>query len=236
MHNYIDENTFFLARIAQMPFSVLNTFTLEKTLAMREKLLVHKEKRETLLNELSEMIYELIKVSEENDTQKSLLGLKRDLYNNRLSKVIKFSRDSLPMNTQNKVVQFIDLSQLISKQTIQLENMFRNEIISKRVDLKSILSSHEFRKGLQLSNKQLYGRLFKYLEYDNKIEALPKKLRNSEISLLNYLSRMVYKPSPFGAFAGLSHGVFSNLQENRVLIETNSQFSSCRLNISFFEK
>ncbi len=121
MHNYIDENTFFLARIAQMPFSVLNTFTLEKTLAMREKLLVHKEKRETLLNELSEMIYELIKVSEENDTQKSLLGLKRDLYNNRLSKVIKFSRDSLPMNTQNKVVQFIDLSQLISKQTIQLE-------------------------------------------------------------------------------------------------------------------
>ncbi|MEK4553473.1 lantibiotic dehydratase [Bacillus sp. FSL M8-0473] len=88
-------------------------------------------------------------------------------------------------------------------------------------------------KAIQVSNTQLYENLLEYLQ-DNQSHP-PKKMRNIEQSLINYLSRMIFKPTPFSSFTGLNYGFFSQ-EDSSFEINTKESKGHTRINMVYLKK
>ena len=71
--------------------------------------------------------------------------------------------------------------------------------IKKEEDLKFYLEDPKFQEALLLASPNLYNKLFDYLNNELKREKDKKTL---PYSLLQYISRMTSRCTPFGLFAG----------------------------------
>ena len=78
--------------------------------------------------------------------------------------------------------------------------------IKKEEDLKFYLEDPKFQEALLLASPNLYNKLFDYLNNELKREKDKKTL---PYSLLQYISRMTSRCTPFGLFAGVSIGSFN---------------------------
>lgn len=60
-------------------------------------------------------------------------------------------------------------------------------------------------------------------------------MRNIEQSLINYLSRMIFKPTPFSSFTGLNYGFFSQ-EDSSFEINTKESKGHTRINMVYLKK
>jgi hypothetical protein len=102
---------------------------------------------------------------------------------------------------------------MVRTPTLQLLN--KGNEITKEEDLKPYLEDPKFQEALFLASPNLYNKLFAYLNNDLKREKDKKTL---PYSLLQYISRMTSRCTPFGLFAGVSTGSFN---EETSLIRSN---------------
>ena len=101
--------------------------------------------------------------------------------------------------------------------------------IKKEEDLKFYLEDPKFQEALLLASPNLYNKLFAYLNNELKREKDKKTL---PYSLLQYISRMTSRCTPFGLFAGVSIGAF-NEETNLVRTAYDSFKKMTRLDMNY---
>lgn len=202
---------YIFTRFAALPVKRLNTLIIPDThhqLNTWQKITdFHKICNENLCSQL----YTLIEKSSDNLEQKRLLNLKRSVYNNRqnaLTMVQKIQPETFELFKE--YWQEWQNANVVYKEFLQLwEAEFQNYQSSHRKEIKKLIGEYPFRNGILLSSKDLYDQL------DDFAKTLPSVNKDSErieFSVLRYLTRMVYKTSPFSTFTylGLTKTVASN--------------------------
>lgn len=224
-------NSKFLMRIAGLPIEVIDNLTFYKSIKINEeykKLLMDIDNK---ITEITDSLYTMVNETTDEETKKKYVTLKRDIFNKRYNKLKSYELDEFPDSIKEETNRLISMNNSAVQLKNNLNLEFNKEILEKRNIIKDYVSKEEFLRAVQVSNRALYNRIFDYLECDK--EVLPKKLRNSEISLVNYLTRMAYKPTPFSTFTGLSYGGFSN-KKSEFNLDTSNKFCFCQINITYF--
>ena len=217
----------FLVRSAGIKLDEISFYTMSKTLNKKKEYDKYKEKNQLLRDELAEELFLYISQAT-NDTIKNIcLNLKRNIHNERVEKVKKSNIDFLPCNIQKLLGLWIEAKKEEESKREVIEETFINEIEEIRKKIKQLcVSNIQFLEGILIANFDLFNRMKEYIEQD---EIKSRKLKNTEISLTNYISRMAYKPSPFASFSGVSYGKLGRLNYY------NNDYSlakSVRINIS----
>ena len=194
----------FLVRIAGITLDELDFYSMFKTLEYRKKYKQKELELQLLENELTEKLYLFIQQISDQDIKKVCINIKRDIHNRRTRKVKKYELlQLLPSEIGSLINEWIDMQNNMQLEKEKLNIIFKNEIRCIRKKIKSFCTvNNEFIEGLLVANFDLYNRM---LEYTKQEEITSRKLKNTEISLTNYISRMAYKPSPFASFAGVSY-------------------------------
>lgn len=221
----------YLIRANALPYSALDKLEFTKTIAVQSDIVEMEAVAESLVDQLSEVLYKKIRESSCVAEQKSLLNLKRDIYNNRYKKVINNDIDKLSGAMRVPLVSWIAKKNEIDEKKLELESMFQTECSEKREIIKGICANNLLQTSILLSNYDLFQRLQIYLKHEDS--KMSRKIRNTEISLLNYISRMTYKPSPFALFAGLNYGQVG--EEPYIESKPKKNTNQCVINISFFK-
>lgn len=199
------EEQMFLVRVANLSLEEMNFFSMKKSLEMKREYIVLAKQEEQYSKELTNYLYCLIHGIEDEALKKMCLNLKRDIHNGRLKKIKKYNVDNLPSQCRAMLDKWILLKNNLNKKNIELDLIFKKEIAEKRKQIKSIcLGNKLFSEGILIANYDLYIRMQEYLQREG--EEFDRKIRNTEISIINYLSRMAYKPSPFATFSGVTYG------------------------------
>lgn len=202
----------FLVRIAGMGIDSLTNITFNESLMYLEDLEKFDQEIEELTDCINNELYTYINENKNSKNIKDFINLKRDIFNRRIQKVKKCNPETLSKDMFSNIKSWINLVENYNQKEKEFHSTFNTEILNKRDILKSYFSDSDFINAVQLSNYQLYERLLEYLNF--KEEKLPKKLRNAELSLFNYLNRMIFKPTPFSSFTGLDYGFFRNEEES----------------------
>ncbi|MGV7002169.1 lantibiotic dehydratase [Priestia megaterium] len=190
------------------------------------------EEIRVLSEEISEMMHQHIRMTEEASISKKLINLKRDIYNLRINKVKKSDLENVNNFIRTKINKWIEKVNTYEDMKRKTEDIFKKELSNKRNILKSILRDEKFIKAVQMSNINLYKNLIEYLEDENDI--LSKKMRNTEQSLINYLNRMIFKPTPFSTFTSLNYGFFKD-ESSKIEINTQRYSSYVRSNLIYLK-
>lgn len=210
----------FLVRVANLSLEELNFFSMKKSLEMKRECMVLEEQVVQYSKELTDYLYSMIHEVADEAAKKICLNLKRDIHNGRLKKVKKYNVDNLPSQCRTMLDKWILMKNNLIKKSNELDLIFKDEIAEKRKKIKYICSENKlFSEGILIANHDLYIRMQEYLYQEGDLD---RKIRNTEISIINYISRMAYKPSPFATFSGVTYGKIGNL--NRY----SSNYKICR--------
>lgn len=166
-----------------------------------------KQLKETLCNDL----FDFISGSNDAEIQNIVQNLRRDIYNERKLKNSKISKalEVLPEALNNMLLEYIDLVQDLKSKAQSGEEIYVAELQQGRQELKKLVDSEQLKMGLILSSRTLLNRLDSFQK--RPVEKFRKKEHQIEQSLLQYLTRMYAKTSPFSTFTNLSLGT---LQED----------------------
>lgn len=227
-------NNSFLMRVAGLPLRVSEVFTFSNAVKHYDEYKTLTEKLDTISTALTDDIFAYISSIDNELEKNSFLNLKRDIFNKRVKKVERYSIKTLPEAIQKQLAEWKDIIKQIKHKELAVEDVLNRELKEKRVELQKHFSDKEFIKAIQLSNFSFYNRLLEYTSFEDMGKKLPRKLRNTELSLINYLNRMIYKPSPFSSFSGLSHGKFVN-DKTKVTLDRDKSHSFCRVNMSYLK-
>ncbi|MEK5295756.1 lantibiotic dehydratase [Bacillus sp. FSL R5-0659] len=190
-----------------------------------------KEQSSKLTNEL----YYFVKNNNEVIDTKKLLNLKRDIFNLRPEKIEKYDLKDVSSEIVQDINKWLELMNRYNLGKKKLKDDFDSELIKKRTLFKKIINDDSFIKAIQLSNVHLYDRLLKYLELDDKELKISKKNRHAELSLVNYLNRMILKPTPFSSFTGLGYGFFEEKEQTSIKLDLNHINSYVNLNLVYLK-
>jgi hypothetical protein len=206
-----DVSSDFLLRVAGLPFEAVDALRCTETACWAAQVMaleaVLEEKRDRLVEALHQAVHEY---AADSVVQRSLLNLKRDVFNRRAPKheykarsaVACLQEDDRPL-LDEWLTQRSALSRLMQEGGRVLED----ELQAKRVMLKSCVQDEGFRRGLLLSSATLELDLDLYLKAPN--QKLNRRLRLVERALLLYLLRTACKTSPFSTFTSVASGSFA---------------------------
>lgn len=162
------------------------------------------------------------------EVRSALIGLKRDIYNDRLPKT-EFPAQALEQPTD--VLAATDAAQLRtwfefrSRQEPLLAlagEMLASELTSSRMLLRKMLRNRAFRRGLATASASLSHELDSYLNREcDEIH----RLRQVERSLVRYYSRCAMKLSPFSAFLRTSLLRIGGTESKRAEAHTHHSLS-----------
>lgn len=162
--------------------------------------------------ELIKSIYSHIKkYNPTGELKLSLINTKRNLFNNKKLSV-KDNIKIYEMCQESSIVA--GLKNLISNKNrkSKLQNEVENEFTSNHIDILKLIidlsNNEDFLKGIALSSTSMYQSIVRYGE------KTPNKLRTKDrkfiTSLLKYLTRTVYKTSPYSYFCIQGIGEITN--------------------------
>ncbi len=167
-----------------------------------------KRRKESLCKELLQHIRSL----QDNSVQNNIQNVRRNVFNDRRvkDKELNKIRAHLPIDLLNELTEYLKKAQEISSKNSSYEDIFDKELSSKREELKEIIQSEVLQKGLLLSSKSLLSQSENYIS--KPVGAFRKKEFQTERSLLQYLSRIYTKTSPFSTFTNLAIVNFNGIE------------------------
>ncbi|OOR39635.1 lantibiotic dehydratase, partial [Bacillus cereus] len=228
--NYVPH---FLCRISGEEINSISEIEFIKTLECLELSEGILRKINSLSADLTKDLHDCISLYKEQSISRVLINLKRDIFNMRFNRVQKYKLENISGFNHDKLNLWLNLAQEYQSTLHLMRETFKMEIQEKRGKLKQLFSNSEYIKAIQVSNTQLYENLLEYLQ-DNQSHP-PKKMRNIEQSLINYLSRMIFKPTPFSSFTGLNYGFFSQ-EDSSFEINTKESKGHTRINMVYLKK
>lgn len=206
-----------LVRVAGGPFVELAQLNVSESWEIVRDIARARRTLRVLKSELSDGLHTLIGGNESVTERRQLMGMRRDIFNerpltdSRLAPLMAF----LPPVIRSKVEAYSALCDNIAASTRDGEVAFTAEMKAGRTRLRTLASNETLRKGLVLSSQQLLKGIERYL--GSASQSMSRRDRNTEKSLIKYLSRLYAKTSPFSTFTNLAMGrLVSALPDGRV--------------------
>ncbi|MFA0962291.1 lantibiotic dehydratase [Roseivirga sp. BDSF3-8] len=201
-----------LIRTGGGTFEKLQRLNADKSVALAKEISELRQKKAADKEALSDSLMEFIKGLENNDYQKLLTNIRRDIYNDRNLKQedLDAAKDILNAQQTDELKDYLALEEKLAAKEEEGEGVFNQELIELRKDFQEKLSDDELLKqGLVLSSQSLLNRMSSYIRKE------PAKFRKKEVqseqSLLKYYTRMYGKTSPFSTFTNLVVGKVAQL-------------------------
>ncbi|GAA5042564.1 lanthionine biosynthesis protein [Marivirga lumbricoides] len=162
------------------------------------------QKRNTAKLEFCENLKIFIKNKQDSKIQNLLQNFRRDVYNDRRIKEETESEIRSVFNSQLNE-EWGNYLQIVKEQKAlqeKAEIAYNQEINKTRGNIKSLLLKDNLQNGLLLSSNTLLDQIPKIINKHPK--GYSKKEIKVELSLLQYLSRIYTKTSPFSSFTNLT--------------------------------
>ena len=195
-----------LIRLGGESYEKWAEFNFIKTNVAVQDLYTLKAKQVEYKENLCDNLFSFISGSQDAEAQNIVQNIRRDIFNERKLKNSKLSRalDALPDSLKEELRSYIALLQNIKEKEAEAEHTYLEELNASRDKLKEIIDSEALKKGLILSSRSLLDRLDSFKKRPS--DKFRKKEFQVEQSLLQYLTRMYAKTSPFSTFTNLSMG------------------------------
>lgn len=184
---------YFFVRSSGIPYNVLEIFELN---IPNRKLNFYWFRINVLLNEMSEILYDEIKNSKE-DNKIKLIDLRRSLFNKRFNKIEEGSFSFNPeLLSKWKTIQ-IKLNEIHSiERQLNLDYLKYRKDLSMKIKLH--LNNATLLQGIGMSSHVFFNSALNYFDSDGVISY--KSEKNIIKSLFVYLTRATCKTSPFSTF------------------------------------
>ncbi len=162
------------------------------------------EKREQFKEKLCDDLMSFIQSSSDQLVQNAVQNVRRDIFNGRKLKNSKLNKakEVLPDNLNADLSDFLKSAEVIKEKLSLGKEVYLETLIENRKKFQELVDGDTIKKGLVLSSRSLLDRLKSYKS--KEVSAFRKKEMQTEISLLQYMTRMYAKTSPFSTFTNLS--------------------------------
>ncbi|MFB6816004.1 lantibiotic dehydratase [Streptomyces sp. NPDC056347] len=208
----------FMLRVAGLPLDTVRGLRCPDSRRWADDVLHATEQVRADGERLADLIHDLVGGSEDETLRRTLLALRRDIFNNRLPRPTATDRALHLMHglgtaagteTGEALTAWLDGRRHLEEQRAAGAGLLAGETARARARLRALAGEERLRRALLLASPALDAQLDTYIRSD-AAAAPDKKQRKIERSLLSYLYRTACKTSPFSTFTGVALGTFSD--------------------------
>ncbi|MFD9126224.1 lantibiotic dehydratase [Kitasatospora sp. NPDC059571] len=206
----------FMLRVAGLPVEAVHGLRSARARDWAEEVLAEEDRLRSAGIELSGPLAALVATVPEEAVRRSLLDLRRRLFNNRLPgdpaaarallAALAAAEPAEPAGTAARTARWLAERERWEELRSGGAQLLAAEDVRARGELRRLAGEERLRLGLLLASPTLDGRLDAYLREDPALGV--KQVRKMERSLLLYLYRTACKTSPFSTFTGVVPGEF----------------------------
>lgn len=196
----------FVCRVSGAPAGTVDALRAPRTLERVERLLEAEARLAGERERVSDLLFHAIGAAPDKPARNRLIALKRELYNLRPVPAAKVDEAaaSLDAAAAAEVRAFQAALEARGAAEAELRAGLAEETAEARGRFRALLDDADFRKGLMISSRALYGALPRYAA---KAE-LSGKEEKTERGLLRYYTRAAAKATPFSTFCAILPGRF----------------------------
>ncbi|MFJ2897588.1 lantibiotic dehydratase [Streptomyces sp. NPDC087218] len=204
----------FMLRVAGLPVESVRALRCPDSRRWADEVLHATERSRADGERLGDLVHGLVGGTEDEALRRTLLKLRRDVFNNRLPSPAAADRSlalvrGLDEETGAALARWLTDRRRLEEHRAAGEALLAEETRRARAALRALAAEERLRKGLLLASPVLDAQLDAYA--GNTSDAPPdKKRRKIERSLLSYLYRTACKTSPFSTFTGIVPGTFTD--------------------------
>ncbi|MFJ5128269.1 lantibiotic dehydratase [Streptomyces sp. NPDC088555] len=202
----------FMLRVAGLPVDSVRGLRCPDSRRWADDILYATERVRADGERLGDLLHDLVGGSEDESLRRTLLALRRDIFNNRLPRPGTADRAlalvrGLDGPAGDALTAWLAGRRGLEEQRAAGAALLAAETARARGHLRALAGEERLRKALLLASPALDAQLDGYVRSD---AAAPpdKKQRKIERSLLSYLYRTACKTSPFSTFTGVALGTF----------------------------
>lgn len=156
---------------------------------------VCRAEREPLRTRLENALHAAVPVVADAD-RRAVLRLRRDVHNDRLPT----ATPPLPRDCRALLDEWTGLRLRGVDLDERAEAAYAAELESARKTLAGVALGEDFQRGLQLSGEDVHREITAYAADPFDTARKPSRRRRAESTITSFAYRVVFKPSPFGAF------------------------------------
>lgn len=199
----------FVCRVSGLPVGYVEALRASRSAALADALCEAGCRLRGEREWISGLLYRVVGMVRDRKARATLLVLKRDLYNLRLSAPESLSvlRGVVSPGEWSRVAAFRDDLDRYREMRAGLALVYREETDAARERLREAVRDPDFQKGLLISSRSLHRALERYLAGGGEPRTREEK---TERGLLRYLTRMAMKATPFGTFCAVVPGSFDS--------------------------
>ncbi|HEU4454837.1 MAG TPA: lantibiotic dehydratase, partial [Longimicrobium sp.] len=200
--------TRFVCRVSGAPADTVDDLRAPRTLELLRRLGELEGGLRERREDLSAALFGAIGAATEKPARNRLIALKRELYNLRPMPQAKMDEALalLPADVAEGARAFAaDLAER-GRIEAELREAYGGETAELRARFRELLKDADFRAGLMISSRSLYGTLGRYAQTGGELSGKDEK---TERGLLRYYTRMAMKATPFSTFCAIISGTFT---------------------------
>ncbi|HEX6748921.1 MAG TPA: lantibiotic dehydratase [Longimicrobium sp.] len=203
--------TRFVCRVSGAPADYVDDLRAARTLDLLGRLHEVDARLHDERESLSALLFRAIGAATEKPVRNRLITLKRELYNLRPLAAAKIDDAVAALDAADagQVRAFAALLEERGRVEGELKQAYGSETPELRRRFRALLDDVDFRKGLMISSRSLYGSLDRWGQAAATGGAeLGGKEEKTERGLLRYYTRMAMKATPFATFCAIIPGAF----------------------------
>lgn len=197
----------FVCRVSGAPADTVDDMRAEEAVALLGRLAEVEARLHAAREDVSQRLFAAIGAAQEKPARNKLIALKRELYNLKPQSAEKL--DAALAGVEGETAEAVRAFAADAAGARQLEDELRrahDEAAARaRVRFREQITDADFRKGLMVSSRSLYGNLQRYAAASGELSGRDEK---TERGLLRYYTRMAMKATPFATFCAIIPGTF----------------------------
>lgn len=194
--------SYLLLRSGGDTFQKLRDLVLQETFIKIQSLWKQEEELSFFRKDICEGLFSYIGITEDYALKKNAIDIRREVFNDRRLSNRHFEKIStLPTLIGEQLKNYQILMDKASEQNAVIKNLFYKESGEVQTLFSTAINNDNFLSGLILASNDLLSSAEKYLCSENVGST---KMRQVELGLMKYFSRMVTKTSPFSRFTNIS--------------------------------
>ncbi|MFB7914583.1 lantibiotic dehydratase [Streptomyces sp. NPDC056061] len=205
----------FMLRVAGLPVDSVRGLRCPDSRRWADDVLHTTERVRADGERLGDLLHDLVGGSDDETLRRTLLALRRDIFNNRLprpeavERALALVRGLGPAGDAagEALTGWLAARRRLEEQRAAGAALLAEETARARGHLRALAGEERLRRALPLASPVLDAQLDTYVRSDAAVPP-DKKQRKIERSLLSYLYRTACKTSPFSTFTGVALGTF----------------------------
>lgn len=199
----------FVCRVSGAPADTVDELRPERTVAVLRQLQETERRLYAAREDVSQLLFAAIGAAQEKPLRNKLITLKRELYNLKPQSAERLDAGlaGLDASSVQAVRAFAADVERARGLEGELRQAYEAETPELRRRFRGLLRDADFRKGLMVSSRSLYGALDRYAAAADSGD-IHGRDEKTERGLLRYYTRMAMKATPFATFCAIIPGTF----------------------------